>query len=117
MSNVSVRSDPTSFFERYSRGEALPDEIDDFIDLWHERADDRARTLPLHEYLGLSREEYEVWVRFPDALPQILIARRDARSPIDVLGDNLDELPTAARAVDDSRVRALREWLLRRRKR
>jgi hypothetical protein len=65
----------TTFFDLYSRGQVLPDEIDDFIDRWHERADPQANSLPLHEYLGMTLEEYEVWVHDPDALPQILVAR------------------------------------------
>lgn len=82
MSNALAKAGSTTFFDLYSRGQALPDDIDDFIDRWHDRVDLQARSLPLHEYLGLTLNEYELWVRDPDALPHILIARRDARPPL-----------------------------------
>ena len=35
------------------------DEIDDFVEKWHE---DENTTQELHEYLGMSWEEYSAWV-------------------------------------------------------
>ena len=52
-------------------GEALPDEIDDFVDRWHESDSD----LSIHEFLGMTREEYLSWVKEPNVLPRILDAR------------------------------------------
>lgn len=116
MSSLLADSGAT-FFDLYSLGRALPDEIDDYIDQWHERADDRAKSLPLHEYLGLTRDEYELWVRDPDLLPQILIARREARPLGEVMNDYLDELPMAARADSAATIKALKAWLMRRQRR
>jgi len=109
----TVAGTPT-FFDLYCRGQALPDEIDDFIDRWHERADPEAKSLTLHEYLGMMLDEYEVWVHDPDTLPQILIARRELRPLSEVMNDYLDELPIAARADDTATVRALRAWVAKR---
>jgi hypothetical protein len=103
-----------SFFILYSRGLALADEIDDFIDKWHEGADSQIGNLPLHEYLGLTHDEYEVWVLDPDVLPHILIARRESRSLPEVMNEYLDELPVAARASDAATIKALRGWLAKR---
>jgi hypothetical protein len=114
MSNSSAKAGSPTFFDLYSRGQALPDEVDDFIDRWHEGADPQAKSLPLHEYLGLTLDEYELWVRDPDALPQVLIARRESRPLSEVVNDYLDELPVAARADDTATVRALRAWLAER---
>jgi hypothetical protein len=100
-----------SFFDLYSQGHALADEIDDFIDQWHEGADSATRSMPLHEYLGLTREEYEIWVLNPDVLPHVLIARREARPLPELVNQYLDELPVAARASDDATITALRRWL------
>jgi hypothetical protein len=105
------------FFDLYSQGHALAEEIDDFIDVWHEGADPDARNLPLHDYLGLTRDEYEIWVLNPDVLPHVLIARREARPLPEVVNMYLDELPVAARASDDATIRALRGWLAKRSKR
>jgi hypothetical protein len=112
-----VEPNPPTFFDLYSRGHALHGEIDDYIDRWHERDDARARALPLHEYLGLTGDEYELWVHDPDVLPLILIARRQSRPLMEVMNDHLDELPVAARADEASTVRALRAWLAKRQKR
>ena len=114
MSSPLAESRTPTFFDLYSRGQALPDEIDDFIDRWHEGGDLQAKALPLHEYLGLTLDEYELWVHDPDVLPQVLIARRDSRPLPEVMNDYLDDLPMAARADDAATVRALRAWLAKR---
>jgi hypothetical protein len=117
MSSSLAKADSPTFFELYSRGQALPDDIDDFIDRWHEGADLQAKSLPLHDYLGLTLDEYELWVHDPDILPQILIARRESRAISEVMNEYLDELPMAARADDAATVRALRAWLARQQRR
>jgi hypothetical protein len=117
MSSSLAKAGVPTFFDLCSGGQALPDDIDDFIDRWHERANPQARSLPLHEYLGLTLDEYELWVRDPDVLPQILVARRESRPLSEVMKDCLDELPMAARADDAATVRALRAWLAKRQKR
>lgn len=60
----------TRFIDLCVRGEALPAEIDDFVELWHEGDS----TLPLHEFLGMTPEEYSAWVRRPDLLRYIITA-------------------------------------------
>jgi hypothetical protein len=117
MSSSLARAGSPTFFDLYSRGQALPDDIDDFIDRWHDDADAQARSLPLHEYLGLTFDEYELWVHDPDILPHVLVARREARPLADVINDHLDKLPVAARADDVATVRALRAWLAKQQKR
>ena len=117
MSSSLAKAGAPTFFDLYSRGQALPDDIDDYIDRWHERTDPQAGSLPLHEYLGLTLDEYELWVRDPDILPQVLIARRESRPLAEVVNDYVDELPVAARADVAATVRALRAWLAKRQKR
>lgn len=57
--------------ERYLAGEALPEEIDDYVDTWHRTPSG----LQLNEFLGMSQEEYARWLRNPDALDEIANAR------------------------------------------
>lgn len=52
-------------------GEALPAQIDDFVDLWHDGDSNES----LSEFLGLTGEEYALWVEKPAALANILSAR------------------------------------------
>jgi hypothetical protein len=65
-----------TFVDLCGRGEAVPDQIDDFIDLWHRSESE----LSLHEFLGMSWEEYSAWVRKPDLLPLIIAAHREGKT-------------------------------------
>lgn len=60
--------DQSTFVEKCMRGEVLPEEIDGFIDKWH----DGGSGEELHEFLGMSWEEYSLWVADADVLPSII---------------------------------------------
>lgn len=63
-----------TFMDRALRGEFtdISEAILDEIDLWH---GDEARQ-PLHEWLGLSTEEYKRWAEDPSTLTKILQERK-----------------------------------------
>lgn len=63
---------PSTFVEACNAGVALLDEIDDYVDRWHE-SDSVA---PLATYLGMSADEYALWVEQPDALGFIVAAHK-----------------------------------------
>ena len=48
----SYTDGPATFLERYLNGEVLADDIDDFIDRWHENPEGRE----IYEFLGMSNE-------------------------------------------------------------
>jgi hypothetical protein len=75
MSRIEAEGRTMPFFELYSRGKVQADEIDDYMDRWHDSADERAAGLTLHEYLGLTKAEYDRWVQAPGSLPEILRTR------------------------------------------
>jgi hypothetical protein len=104
MSSALVEPNPPTFFDLYSQEEVLPDEIEDFIDRWHEGAASGPRSPPLHEYLGLMLDVYEVWVLDPDVLPLELIARREARPLVEVVTTYVGALPLARPALDTATV-------------
>ena len=62
----------STFMERYLRGEVTAEEIDDYVELWHESLGFSGE---LHEYLGMTWEEYGAWAETPSVLPGL----RDAR--------------------------------------
>lgn len=68
-------SDQAKFVDLCLAEKAALDEIDDFVDRWHAAPQGQE----LHDYLGMSEEEYSLWLRVPDALAYILEARRDQR--------------------------------------
>jgi len=70
MSRTAERT--PSFFERYLNGEVRADDIDDYVDAWHAHPNHQE----LHEFLGMSKEEYAAWLRDPEDLAEIARARR-----------------------------------------
>ncbi len=67
------RTKAPTFFERYLIGAVRHEEIDDYVDAWHSNP----HGLGLHEFLEMSEEEYALWLRNPDALPDIARARTE----------------------------------------
>lgn len=72
---MSSLSNPATFMDLYSAGHAMADEIDDFVDRWHEEPPAAGRLVLLYEFLGMTRDEYEAWVHDASVLPQIVRAR------------------------------------------
>ena len=68
-------SDKPKFLELYMVGKVDVGATDDFVDRWHDEPGGRE----LHDYLGMTEEEYALWLRHPDALPDIAAARRDEK--------------------------------------
>jgi len=60
-----------SFIEKVLAGKATAESIDNFIDQWHEG--NGSETLP--DYLGMTEDEYALWVETPEALDLIIQAR------------------------------------------
>lgn len=64
-----------NYMEMLIEGLVTESEIDDYVDRWHE--DERIKC-NLHEYLGMSLDEYSIWVTKPSSLLDIVSARRKA---------------------------------------
>jgi DNA-binding transcriptional ArsR family regulator len=60
-----------TFAYLYIRGKAHADDIDNFVDNWHQGG----TGLALHEFLGLSRDQYARWVENPNSLHSVRAAR------------------------------------------
>jgi len=69
-----------TFVERCLEGTAQPDDVDDWVDAWHESARG-SEDLTLDEYLGFTPEEGAIWARYPRRLGEILENRRQNRQP------------------------------------
>lgn len=95
-----------SFIDLCLGGDVLEDEIDEFIDKWHE---DEETTLELHDYLGMSWEEYSVWATRPSILPFILSAKRNGTT-FDLELDQ-ERLALAARAGSVNEANRIEAWL------
>ena len=59
-----------TFVDLVLTGKAHQDDIEDFVDQWH----DGDASCSLAEFLGMSDDEYALWVEKPSALSLILQA-------------------------------------------
>lgn len=66
----------SNFIEYCCVGTALPSEINEYIDFWHSnQSSDK-----LHEYLGMTKEEYARWMKDPSVLESIIKSRKESLS-------------------------------------
>jgi hypothetical protein len=70
-----------TFLERCIFGNARLEDIDDEVDLWHTGVS----PLELHEFLGMTWEEYCRWVQHPDVLSNILLLKQVNAWPLSLL--------------------------------
>jgi methyl coenzyme M reductase alpha subunit len=62
----------SNFIEKCLSREAAPEDIDDYIELWHENPGRQA----LHEFLGMTRDEYAGWIADATSIANILNSRK-----------------------------------------
>jgi len=94
----------SDFITNCINGDAMMDEVNDFIDQWHAGEYD----LSLHEFLGMTKKEYELFVVDENYLGWIVNAHK--------FGKNIDsmvreELAIAARSDDAAKAKKLQQWL------
>jgi hypothetical protein len=94
------------FLDLCIAGRVLLDDIDDYIDQWHDSDDDNE----LSQYLGMTAEEYEIWVHSPETLHLIIASRLNKVPLMNVLESSFD-LPIAARASSAEAAKFLMKWL------
>lgn len=71
MEEYEAKKKPKTFIDKCVSGEATIDQIDDYIDEWHDRKEDNGE---IYKFLGLSQSEYAEWVEKPssDVLARIV---------------------------------------------
>jgi len=94
-----------TFVDCCLEGNALLDEVDDYVDLWHTIE----QNIPLHEFLGLSWDEYAAWVGNPSVLPFIISSRKSGRPFSTVAREESQAM--AARAENAEQAHELIQWL------
>lgn len=97
----------SDFVRLCMNGEVLLEEIDNFVEDWHENP----CGVPLHDYLGMTWEEYSLWVADNDILPYIITAHRDRVDINSLLEKYYYALPMAARAENSGKAKLLMKWL------
>lgn len=94
-----------NFIQSCLEGNSFLDEVDDFVEEWH-KSDSK---LQLHEYLGMTQEEYSFWLTNQDMLALIIAARRNGVHYSMLV---MDEYQMAARAESTEKARRLKDWLI-----
>jgi hypothetical protein len=103
-----VRNRTGSFFDLYSQGQLSEDAIDDFVGAWHGSGDGYG--VPLSEFLGLTEDEYGVWVMDARALPVIRASRSQHQPLHEAVTRYLDEMRNRTNPQDRSAIWALSHW-------
>jgi hypothetical protein len=96
-----------TFLEKYVNGKVSAEEIDDYIDSWHTGTAEQS----IYEFLGLSQEEYSLWLQDPEALPYIAAARQTKKPLSEVIASRLKELSTNCGSRDARKAQRLHHWL------
>jgi hypothetical protein len=58
----------SNFIEKCLSREASPEDIDDYIDQWHDNPGNQT----LHNFLGMTHDEYAGWITDAAILPTII---------------------------------------------
>jgi hypothetical protein len=100
-------SDTDTYMKQVLAGDALLDDIDDYVSQWHEQSS----SVELPAYLGMSWEEYSLWVEQPKVLRLIIAARERSRTVAEMLQDTRDYALAARGGLSEDEVRTMRIWL------
>lgn len=110
---MSEQTPAVTFVAAVLAGDAFVTDVDDWVDEWHEAPDDsEAGALELHEYLGLSWEEYRLFVERPESLRFTLAARR-AQRPVEEVLRAVRSAGAAARSDEPGQAEAVLSWLIK----
>ena len=97
----------SNFIEKCIVGDALLSDVDDYIDEWH----DGDSTETLHEFLGMNKKEYSLFVKNSAFLPIIITAHKDKERVEEVAQRTLNTYAMAARSDDQGKAELLNKWL------
>ncbi len=97
-----MSSKQPNFIDLYLRGRASAEDINDSIDAWHNGSGRQS----IYAYLGMTEEEYTLWLRDPGVLPQIARAHQELRSIREIIDSVSDDLPTSMRPAKPIKVKS-----------
>jgi hypothetical protein len=106
---MSNSGSTATFMDAVLAGDALHQDIDEWIDAWHESpAED---TTELHDYLGMTWEEYRLFVERPESLRFALAARR-THQPLALVLSSVKAAGAAARSDEAGQAERVLNWLV-----
>lgn len=113
--NVKASKEPqATYMSLLLRGGALLEDIDDYIARWHDAPEGSvAASQSLEDFLGMSWDEYQLWVEHPESL-RFIVAARKAKQSVAVVEETLNRSGVAARASEQREAHKLLRWLMER---
>jgi hypothetical protein len=88
------------------------EDIEDFVASWHEAPEGTPVAMrELHDFLGMTWDEYRLWVEHPESLRFIAAAHKNDQ-PVTLVLSTLDRTGVAARAADQADAHKLLQWLI-----
>lgn len=106
-----IESTPT-FIDLVLAGRAKHTEIEDFIESWHDLPEDSpAASLEVYEYLGMTWDEYRLWVERPESL-RFTIAARKMKQPVSAVLRQTKIAGAAARSTERVEAAKVLQWLI-----
>jgi len=94
-----------NFISKCLRGEALAFDIDNYVSTWHKKK----VGVPLVDYLGMTKNEYNAWMLDDSVINYIILAHKENRNFEELIES--DQLKIAARNGDGKQVKELLMWL------
>lgn len=100
----------TTYVDACLAGDALLDDVDDWVEQWHDAMGaPRGLVEPLERFLGFTDFEYSAWAEKPSLLRTIVGARKRNCSIDDA--QSAQSYALAARATTPGEAKSLIEWL------
>jgi hypothetical protein len=94
----------SNFISYCISGDALMSEVDDYIAEWHEGA----QNINLHDYLGMSKKEYALFVEDENYLGIIISAHKDNTNVASIIRA---EMSMVARSDNPNKSKRMQKWL------
>lgn len=108
----SVNHVPSTYMDQLLQGEVLLEDIDDFVDAWHDAPDDsEIASQTLDQFLGMTEEEYRLWVERPESL-RFIAAAHKMHKPVATVLSSRNRYGLAARAREQGEAQELLQWLI-----
>ena len=97
----------SNFINDVINADAILDEIDDYIEKWHDSDTDCS----VFEYLGMTEEEYFLWVENDFYLKYIISAHEQNKNIEDLISEDYDT-KMVARASSPEEAKKIYNWLV-----
>lgn len=106
-----MSSSMTTFVDACLSGDALLEDVDDWVERWHDASDeDAAAEVTLDQYLGFVDIEGALWAEKPESLRFIVAAHR-SQTPVTTILTSRDDYALAARSQANDKADEVLNWL------